>query len=299
MKVLVTGANGLIGPHVCAALIAAGNDVITCSRSPFSQAGCHHIAGDLLDANFRNELIRNEQPSGLIHLAWQTKHGHFWNAPDNPDWRDASTDLIHRFFDAGGSRATLAGSCAEYDWQNIPNGRKLDEKAPCAPATLYGQEKLKLADHCISLIAQGASISWGRLFLLCGPNENLARFVPAITTALLNNQTAKMSSGTQVRDFMHVEDAGAAFAHIFTSDFNGLVNIASGEGHSLLAVANALRTIIGQGSIAAGSMPDRPEDPPYLVADTTTLEQTIGFRSKHNLNSALKSCVDWWRKNKA
>lgn len=297
MKVLVTGANGLIGPYACAKLKLAGHDVITCGRSALhdTTASDHHISGDLLDAAFRKKLITSERPEGLLHLAWQTKHGHFWNAPDNPDWRDASIDLLARFHDHGGRRAILAGSCAEYDWQGIAPGQKLAEDAACTPHTLYGQEKLKLAKHCLELNAQGASIAWGRLFLLCGPKEAPARFVPAITRALLAGDTAKMSSGKQIRDFMHTADAGAAFAKLIDHTFTGIINIATGNGNSLLDVANTLRDLIGRGTIEPGSMPDRPDDPPYLVADTTRITQTVGFQQAYTLKTALEDCIAWWK----
>lgn len=299
MKVLVTGANGLIGPYACAKLIAAGHDVITCGRSaaPARDLPGQHVSGDLLDPTFRKHLIETERPEGLIHLAWQTKHGHFWNAPDNPDWRAASIDLLDRFHDHGGKRAVLAGSCAEYDWQGIAPGQKLTEDAACNPHTLYGQEKLKLAQHCLDLNVQGASIVWGRLFLLCGPKEAPDRFVPAITRALLAGETAKMSSGKQIRDFMHTVDAGAAFAKLIDHSYTGLINIATGEGHSLLDVAAILKTLIGRGTIAAGNMPDRPDDPPYLVADTSPLTETVGFTCEFDLTSALRDCIDWWQHN--
>jgi nucleoside-diphosphate-sugar epimerase len=299
MKVLVTGANGLIGPYACAKLVTVGHDVITCGRSTPKVGNLpgQHISGDLLDADFRKQLIETERPEGLLHLAWQTKHGHFWNAPDNPDWRDASIDLLERFHDHGGKRAVLAGSCAEYDWQEIAPGQKLTEDATCKPHTLYGQEKLKLAHHCLDLNTQGASIAWGRLFLLCGPKEPTARFVPAITRALLEGETARMSSGKQIRDFMHTADAGAAFAKLIDHSFTGLINIATGEGNSLLDVAATIKTLIGRGTIAAGSLPDRPDDPPYLVANTSQLTQTIGFKPEFNLTSALRDCIDWWQHN--
>lgn len=295
MRVLVTGANGLIGPYACRTLKSAGNEVMTCGRSEIMPGiSDHHITGDLLDAAFRSSLLNETRPTKLIHLAWQTKHGHFWNAPDNPDWRLASIDLLNRFLDLGGTRAVLAGSCAEYDWLNVGVGEKLSEAASCVPATLYGQEKLKLSEYCNALNAQGASVAWGRLFLLCGPRENTARFVPSITRALLDDDEAKMSSGNQVRDFMHVEDAGNAFASILDSDFRGTLNVASGKGASLLSVANQLHQLIGRGTLSPGSFPDRPDDPPYLMANTSILDQTIGFKPKHDLTSALDNCVKWW-----
>jgi nucleoside-diphosphate-sugar epimerase len=98
---------------------------------------------------------------------------------------------------------------------------------------------------------------------------------------------------------MHVEDAGTAFAAVFESTFNGILNIASGDGHSLLSVANTLQRLIERGQISAGSLPDRPDDPPCLVADTSILQDTIGFKSKFDLITALESCIAWWRNHEA
>ena len=297
MKVLITGGTGLIGVHAVNALHAAGIDVVTCGRNPtgiIGLSGISHRSGDLLDAAFRKDVLDTEKPDGLLHLAWQTKHGHFWNAPDNHDWHDASRDLIDRFLQSGGKRVVITGSCAEYDWQNIPANTKLAEDAACHPATLYGQQKLRLFNHCHDLIKAGASIAWGRLFLLLGPHENPARFIPAITTKLLAGETADMSSGQQIRDFMHVKDAGRAFAALMQSDATDAINIASGDGHSLLEIANRLQHRIGRGTITPGGFPDRPDDPPYLVANTERLSQTVGFTANYDLDAALDDCIDWW-----
>ncbi|WP_417834876.1 NAD-dependent epimerase/dehydratase family protein [Thalassospira xiamenensis] len=297
MKVLVTGATGLIGVHTVKSLLDAGINVVTCGRSSTGIVGLpsvSHRSGDLLDAAFHKTVVDTERPDGLLHLAWQTKHGHFWNALDNHDWHDASRDLIDRFLQSGGSRVVVSGSCAEYDWRNIPVGMKLSEDAPCGPATLYGQQKLRLLVHCHDLIKSGAAVAWGRLFFLLGPHEDRARFIPSITTKLLAGETADMSSGQQIRDFMHVKDVGRAFATLMQDDITGAINIASGNGYSLLEIATRLQRKIGLGTLNAGGFPDRPDDPPYLVADTGRLSRMIGFTAEYDLDSALSDCINFW-----
>lgn len=297
MKVLVTGATGLIGVHAVKSLLDAGINVVTCGRSSTGIVGLpsvSHRSGDLLDAAFHKTVVDTERPDGLLHLAWQTKHGHFWNAPDNHDWYEASRNLIDHFLQSGGSRVVVSGSCAEYDWRKIPAGTKLSEDAPCDPATFYGQQKLQLLDHCHDLIKSGASIAWGRLFFLLGPHENPARFIPSITTKLLSGETAEMSSGQKIRDFMHVKDAGRAFATLMQDDIAGTINIASGNGYSLLEIATRLQRKIGRGALNPGGFPERPDDPSYLVADTNRLSQMIGFTAEYGLDAALSDCINFW-----
>jgi|TARA_R110001583_G_scaffold71050_6_gene200583 nucleoside-diphosphate-sugar epimerase len=294
MKVLLTGASGLIGRHVTSDLLQNGYEVISCGRTPDFTLPTEHLCGDLLDATFRKAVIARHRPDLLIHMAWQTVHGHFWHASDNVAWYEASLDLIERFFDAGGQRSVIAGSCAEYDWTNITPGVPLSEEAPCKPATLYGQQKLHLLKQCQQLIDQNISIAWGRLFLLLGPEENPKRFVPSLINQLRAGQTANMSSGEQIRDFMHVADAGRAFGQLLKSSCTGPINIASGKGYSLLEVGQRIETALQSGRLNPGGLANRPDDPPYLVADTTKLTQDIGFQCRFNLQQAIEDCISWW-----
>lgn len=293
-RVLVTGGNGFIGRHAVQALRAEGLEVVVSGRTIGVENGLLAVNGDLLDPDFRKRLIGEARPDILLHLAWQTKHGHFWTAPDNPDWLEAGKDLLDRFLDAGGYRAVLAGSCAEYDWTALSD-TPVGEDAPCSPHTLYGQCKLALYRHAEERIGRGASIAWGRLFFLMGPDEAPARFVPSIVTSLLKGEVAKMSAGTQIRDFMHSADAGRAFAALSLGAAIGAVNVASGEAVTLLEVAREAERLVGRGTLDPGAYPPRSDDPPYLVADVSRLKDEIGFIPDFNWRSALQDCVNWWR----
>ena len=90
-----------------------------------------------------------------------------------------------------------------------------------------------------------------------------------------------MTAGTQVRDFLHVSDAGDAFAALAASEVEGAVNIASGSGVSLLEVAGLIAGQTG-GVEASGSgrSPRRPNDPPSLVADVSRLREQVGWRPR-------------------
>jgi len=284
MKVLITGGHGFVGTPAVAALRAQGHDVIAPHRGEY----------DLLAETDRKTLLHEHKPDALVHLAWQTTHGAFWTAPDNPQWRDASIDLMNRFFDTGGQRAVMAGSCAEYDWTT--GAERLAEDAPCIPSTLYGTCKLETCEHALSMVSSGASIAWGRLFLLLGPRETPTRFIPSIIRPLLAGETAQMGSGSAVRDFMHTDDAGAAFAGLVDTPVTGAINIATGNGHRLRDVAALIKKQIGAGTLDVGALDDRPGDPEYLVADISRLQQELRFQSTQPLETAIADCVAYWQK---
>ena len=291
MRVLVTGGDGFVGQNAVSALTKAGHSVLIAGRRAERKSSGYKV--DLLNQAERTTLVKQANADALVHFAWETHPANFWNDPVNVDWALASYDLVQRFLDAGGTRAILAGSCAEYDWSAAE--RRLVENAPCQPTTVYGSCKLNLCRQCEQLISEGASIAWGRLFFLLGPREHPARFVPSIVRPLLNGRAAYMTQGSQIRDFLHVADAGRAFAALVDSSLDGVVNIASGVGVSLENLAKAAYTRIGRGELQLGALPTRPEDPPKLVADVRRLRNEVGFARSYDWRSALNTCVEYWR----
>lgn len=292
MRVLVVGGHGFVGQATVAALREAGHRVIIADRSAGNSRSEFKV--DLLNSGQRTSMVKKAKADALVHLAWQTSHNKFWSAPDNLDWVYASHDLLRCFFSSGGKRAVLAGSCAEYEW-NMSN-EPLTENARCHPKTLYGRCKLDLYRQCEEMINSGASIAWGRLFFLMGPGEHRARFIPYILQALLKNETARMGEGTKVRDFLHVYDAGRAFAALVDNPISGAVNIASGVGVTLADIAVAAHEKIGTGDLIVGTHPSSTKEPPSLVADVRRLREEVGFEWRFTWLSALDACIEYWQK---
>ena len=181
MRVLITGGNGFLGKPTVTALRQANHDSVVLSSN--TKIGPSSYRRNLLNQAERRRLVKAAKADALVHLAWFTRPGEFWASPHNVAWANASGDLIEQFFQAGGKRAIIAGTCAEYDWSVAEN--TLSEHSSCRPATRYGSCKLSLYRHCENLIGDGASIAWGRLFFLCGPEEHPSRFVPSIILPLL------------------------------------------------------------------------------------------------------------------
>jgi nucleoside-diphosphate-sugar epimerase len=298
-RVLVTGASGLIGRHAVATLLRQGNwDIHVAARHlPALPTGggvtAHSV--DLLDPLAAPELVRRIAPSHLLHLAWTTDHGRFWRAPENLDWVAATLRLARAFGDVGGRRMVAGGTCAEYDWSapELVDGPCHENTTPTRPHTLYGVAK----DSCQRMLTAfgaetGIETAWGRVFFPFGPGEDSRRLIPSIIASLRAGKPAPCSPGTQVRDFIAGEDAGAAFAAITASGVTGPVNVGSGIPVTIAEVALTVGRAMGRPDlIHLGALPLRLDDPPRLVADIRRLTDETGFRCEATLEQRIGSMV--------
>jgi nucleoside-diphosphate-sugar epimerase len=294
-RVLVTGASGYVGRQTLAPLARLGFEIHGLARRPLDDPACRWHALDLFDGAALAAALETIRPSHLLHLAWTTEHGKFWTDPANESWRVATLDLVERFIAAGGRRCVIAGSCTEYDWSG--SGPLSEAHTPLRPATLYGQAKAAaLRAVRAKAAAGGLSYAHARLFFSYGPFERPQRLVPLIIRSLLKGEPARLTAGTQLRDFLDVRDLGRCLALLMASEVAGAVNVASGEGVSVAYIAGLLGAMLGRPDlIELGAVPPPRDEPPSIVADVARLTAEVGARPEIALEQGLADAAAWWR----
>ena len=293
MRVLLTGASGLLGRYVLNGLQRRGIDTVTLGRRSLPDSGSTSwIEADLLqDVDF-SALVQKARATHLLHLAWYAEHGRYWNSPLNLRWVEATTRLTEAFCLAGGRQIVVAGTCAEYDWTY---GYCREDVTPLNPATLYGVAKDAARRLTMAVCREhGIPCAWGRVFLPFGAGEVYQRLIPSLIEVFLGQRPPFGVNAMAYRDFLHASDVAEGFVRLLTTGVSGAYNICSGEPMRLAEVVTNLASLLGANpeSVLALS-PDRAGEPPLFVGENLKLK-TLGWQPSLTLRQGLEYTFQGW-----
>jgi len=301
LKVLLTGITGFIGSHVARQLLATEGEVYGLVRqgsNPWRiediQASLKLVQADLADEAALKELMTRLKPDAILHLAWFAEPGVYIHSMQNLDMLTASLRLAALAASSGCQYFMGAGTCFEYD---LSYGY-LSESTPVKPQSIYAASKLAFK-YMLDQIGRtnGMETAWARLFYQYGAFEDKRRVVPAVITSLLNHQTQKLTSGEQIRDYLHVEDVASALTAIFHQRVTGEVNLGSGNPITIRALTTKIGTLLGRANLLEyGAIPQNPQDPRFVCANNRRLVEQTGWKPRYDLEEGLQQTIEWWQK---
>ena len=286
MTVVLTGAGGFVGAAVARALVARGERVIAPIRASTSRARLRAL-GDRIeiveialdDLDDLERLLRRERGATVVHAAWNVNPADYLTSAANLDSLRLTIAVAERAIAAGCAKLVGVGTCFEY----APLDRPLRESDPPGPGTLYASTK-----HAAWLVARslceaaGIEIAWARIFHVYGPGEHPSRLVPAVLRAVRAGTPFALSAGTQIRDFLHVDDVGEAIARIASPGARGPYNVCSGTPTPLRLFLEAIADAAGDRQLLRfGACAMRAEEPPFLVGDPSRL-RVLGWESRRS-----------------
>jgi UDP-glucose 4-epimerase len=253
VKALVTGGAGFIGSHLVDALVAEGHEVhvlddLSTGRltnlEPALEHGAELHDEDITDAAWMRDLGAIIRPDVVFHLAAQRDVRHSVDDPAfdagiNVAGTAAVLDAARR---AGARRLVLASSAAVY---GVPDEIPTREDCLAAPISPYGASKAA-AETYLALFTRlyGLSSVSLRMANVYGPRQDpegeagvVAIFAAA---AAAGSQAVVFGDGLQTRDYVHVDDAVAAFLAAAESPAAGALNISTGRETSVREIAERL-----------------------------------------------------------
>ena len=177
----------------------------------------------------------------------------------------------------------------EGEGQQLP----LDESAPIAPMSAYGQSKFA-AEGYLALYERlyGLSSIALRLGNVYGPRQDPLgeAGVIAIFCGLLQSggRPTVFGDGTQTRDYIYVGDVVAAALTAAESDVSGPVNLGTGVETSVLDLAEALGRLGGIENFEPEFAPPRAGEVQRITLDAGRAERELGWRPQTDLDEGLR-----------
>ncbi len=253
----------------------------------------------LLDVDGWTALVARVAPDAIVHL------GAAGVAPGDRDpgllfetnalW---PATLVRAAAASGVQSMVVAGSSAEY----APSVTRvaLVEDSALETIRLYGATKAAGNILATSLgTSVGVNVAVLRLFNVYGAGEAPHRLIPSIVVAAREERPIRLSAGTQVRDFIAVQDACAAIAAALDAQGRralptGAYNVSTGIGTSVADFARVVARAVGAdpSSMHFGALPMRPDELPWLVGDARRFMTATGWRPSLSLDAGVAQAVD-------
>jgi nucleoside-diphosphate-sugar epimerase len=297
--VLVTGASGFLGSHVVRTLVRQGFDAVSVFHKTGFDEDRRHFRLDLRDTAAMQKLFRQFQFSAVVHLAASGVSAEAENFEDLIAVNTLATAALARTALAHGiERFLYVGSGFEYR----PQAHAMDESTPLGAPNLYGASKaagwmLLQTLHRM----EGLPLVTFRPFSVYGPGENPAKLVPYAIQQALNGEPIRLMLGSQVRDYVFVEDVVEALRLGLTapSAVGQVYNIGTGpnEARSVRQMVQEILSLTGAPlRLCWFDRASRSRrDPPYLVSDPTKAHVELGWRPRVALEEGLARTVAWYK----
>ncbi len=292
-RILVTGANGFIGSHLCLRLCQEGAELHAVYRSqrPVDAGDQRWWQADLADVEQVRKIVVKARPEVIFHLASHVKGapGLEHVLPTFQSNLQSTVNLLTVAAETNCRRVVLTGSLAEPE---VENG----ETFPSAPyaAAKWASSGYARMFHALYKLP----VLIARVFMVYGPAQmDFTKLVPYVTLSMLQGKTPKIGSGERLVDWIYVSDVVDGFLALAqASDVDGAtLDLGSGSLISIRGIVQQLAASIGGGVNAEfGALPDRPLEPTRLAKTAETFAR-IGWKPQVSLQEGLKSTVDWYR----
>ena len=269
-RILITGGTGFVGRQIARSLSKKNVEITLVVRSgkentlkDISSVKKVITSQDVFaeDWNWWKNACKGIDT--VIHAAWYVEPGQYLESEKNAECLIGSLELARGAACAKVGKFIGIGTCFEYELSKS----RLSIQTPLKPLTTYAAAKTSLFTFCSTYLpVRGIEFAWCRLFYLYGEGEDERRLVPYVRGKISKGETAELTEGKQIRDYLDVYQAGDQIAEVALGTGVGPVNICSGLGTTVRELAEKIADEYGRRDLLKfGSRRENPIDPPFVV----------------------------------
>ncbi|MCV9967064.1 dTDP-glucose 4,6-dehydratase [Pararhizobium sp. BT-229] len=330
MNILVTGGAGFIGSALCRHLVSTGENVLNVDKLTYAGnlaslwsiencANYRFVNADICNEAALIDLMRREEIDRVIHLAAET---HVDRSIDGPA-QFIETNIVGTFRllqatlkywrelpDAAARQFRFHHVSTDEVFGDLPfDDSTFNEQTPYAPSSPYSASKAA-SDHLVRAWHQtfGLPIVMSNCSNNYGPYHFPEKLIPLVILNALDEKPLPIyGAGTNVRDWLYVEDHARALALIASKGAIGeSYNIGGGCERTNLAVVQAICGILDhvrprnhQRSYRdlITFVDDRPGHDRRYAMNTSKIEKHLGWKPQESFETGLAQTVTWYLDN--
>ncbi|MDV4144223.1 dTDP-glucose 4,6-dehydratase [Shimia sp. FJ5] len=330
MKILVTGGAGFIGSAVVRLAVARGHEVV--NLDALTYAAClENVApvadsplyvfekADIRDRAALDRIFAAHRPEVVMHLAAES---HVDRSIDGPAaFVDTNITGTYTMLEAARSYWERQGRPEGFRFHHISTdevygslppdpAQKFTEETPYAPRSPYAASKAS-SDHLVRAWFE----TYGLPVLLTncsnnyGPYHFPEKLIPVvILNALAGKPLPIYGDGSNIRDWLYVEDHADALLHVVEKGRVGESYNIGGENErsnldlvkSICAILDRLRPRAdGPYGDLITFVADRPGHDARYAIDPHRMRSELGWRPSVTLDEGLERTVQWYLDNEA
>lgn len=310
MRLVVTGGAGFIGANFVHS--AAGEhavtvlDAMTYAGSRESLAPVENlirlVEGDISDAELVGKLV--SEADAVVHFAAET---HVDNALADPEpflhTNVIGTYTVLEAVRQHGVRLHHISTDEVYGDLALDEPSRFTEGTPYNPSSPYSSTKAA-ADMLVRawVRSYGVRATISNCSNNYGPYQHVEKFIPRQITNTLTGRRPKLyGAGTNVRDWIHVEDHNSAVWQILADGQIGRTYLIGADGErDNLSVMRTLLALMGRDPDDFDHVVDRVGHDLRYAIDPSPLRDELGWRPKHtDFDDGLRATIDWYRDNES
>lgn len=311
-RVLVTGAAGFIGSHVCEALLARGDEVVGVDNfDPFYPRAVkernlerlRRTAGfTFVEADIVRQALPLDGVAVVLHLA--ARPGVRPSLEDPASYSETNVTGTVRVFEAArraGIRRVVFGSSSSV-YGNATPAPFAEDGAAAWPISPYAASKRagELMAHAFAHL-YGMQIACLRFFTVYGPRQRPDLAIHRFTDLIARGQPVRMhGDGSSERDYTYITDCvdGILAAVEWTARPRSEgraepINVGGGARVRLARLIELIGRTLGR-EVRIERHPDQPGDVRLTDADLRRAGQELGFRPKVGIEEGIRHFVRWY-----
>jgi nucleoside-diphosphate-sugar epimerase len=298
-KILITGGTGFIGYHLAKKCLEFKWSVTSLStKKPKKARKLNKVKYIFCDISNKKKLNKKLKPNFdyVVNLAGYVDHSH--KKKTIKSHYNGCKNLSSIFLKTKIKKFIQIGSSVEYGKVKSPQfeNKKNRQKS----FSTYGSAKLLSTKHLLTLQKKfnfPATII--RLYLVYGPNQEKNRVIPITITNAIKNKKFDCSDGSQLRDFIHVEDVvNAIIKTLKVKKTSGeIINIGTGNPVTIKSVIKQICNLVRSGTPQFGKISLRKDETMKLYPNIFKATKLLGWKPKIKLLNGLKETINHYKKN--